>query len=213
MASGARTRIGRPETVHLLSFLSRLIPASFFAFVCVLFWIDFRETGRLTSLAWIASEALVVVLFVVRRTTANVSRSPADWFAAVAGTTVFLMARPADVSLAPQAVALSLQMVGLTVQVAGKVVLGRSFGAVAANRGVVTRGPYRLVRHPIYAGYLLTHIGFLLANASVRNLAVYAIGYVLQVIRILAEERLLGSDATYREYRQQVRYRLIPGVF
>ena len=38
--------------------------------------------------------------------------------------------------------------------IAGKVVLGRSFGLVPANRGIVARGPYLLVRHPIYAGYL-----------------------------------------------------------
>ena len=72
-------------------------------------------------------------------------------------------------------------MVGLAVQVAGKAVLGRSFGAVAANRGVVTAGPYRWVRHPIYLGYLISHAGFILTNFSVRNTLIYAAGYVLQI--------------------------------
>ena len=50
-----------------------------------------------------------------------------------------------------------ISTVGLLFVIAGKITLGRSFGIVPANRGVVA-GPYTLVRHPIYAGYLLSHI-------------------------------------------------------
>ena len=203
----------RPRLTHLLSFLSRLIPASFFAVVCVSFWMDYRLTGRLTSLAWIASEGLVVVLYIIRRRSDQVSTNPLDWLVAVGGSLIFLMARPADYALVPQAVALALQMTGLGVQVAGKAVLGRSFGAVAANRGVVTGGPYRLVRHPIYLGYLLTHVGFFLADVSLRNILVYSVGYCFQIARIVAEERMLRRDASYSRYCELVHYRLIPGVF
>jgi protein-S-isoprenylcysteine O-methyltransferase Ste14 len=48
-------------------------------------------------------------------------------------------------------------------------VLGRSFGLLPAQRGLVVVGPYRFVRHPIYFGYLIGHIGFLLVNFSWRN--------------------------------------------
>ena len=65
-----------------------------------------------------------------------------------------------------------------------KVVLGRSFGLLPAQRGLVTAGPYRIVRHPIYFGYLIGHIGFLLVNFSWRNAAVLALLYVAQVVRI-----------------------------
>jgi protein-S-isoprenylcysteine O-methyltransferase Ste14 len=202
-----------PRVAGILSFLSRLIPASFFGVVCVAFWMDYRQTGRLTSLAWIASEGLVVVLYVIRRRSDQVSTNPLDWLVAIGGSLIFLMVRPADYALVPQAVALALQMTGLVVQVAGKVTLGRSFGAVAANRGVVTGGPYRLVRHPIYLGYLLTHIGFLLADVSLRNIMVYSVGYCFQIARIVAEERMLRRDHEYCRYCEQVHYRLIPGVF
>ena len=84
---------------------------------------------------------------------------------------------------------------------------------MAANRGVVSSGSYRLVRHPIYLGYLATHAGFLLTNPSVRNVAIYAVSYVFQFARICAEERILAQDGAYREYLQSVRYRLIPGVY
>ena len=213
MDSLADSLQNRPGLTKVLSFFSRLIPASFFAVVCVSFWIDYQQTGKLTSLVWIASEGLVVVLFIIRRPSDKVSAKPLDWLVAVGGTLIFLMARPADQAVVPQAIALSLQMAGLAMQVAGKVALGRSFGAVAANRGVVTAGPYRLVRHPIYLGYLLTHAGFLLANVSLRNSLVYAVGYTFQIARILAEERLLTKDAAYCEYCGRVRRRLIPGVF
>ncbi|MDB5724736.1 MAG: isoprenylcysteine carboxyl methyltransferase, partial [Novosphingobium sp.] len=45
------------------------------------------------------------------------------------------------------------------------------------------------------------------------NLAIYVIGWTAQILRLLAEERLLGQDPAYREYMAQVRWRLIPGVF
>ena len=59
--------------------------------------------------------------------------------------------------------------VGLLIVVAGKVSLGRSFGLTPANRGIVSTGVYRLVRHPIYLGYLITHVGFVAANATAWN--------------------------------------------
>lgn len=197
----------------MLSFLSRLVPASFFAFMCIVFWMDFKETGRLTSLAWIASEGLVVALFVIRRFSEQVSRSPFDWFLAIGGTLAFLLVRPAEGALVPQAVGLFLQMSGLAVQVVGKAVLGRSFGAVAANRGIVTAGPYRVVRHPIYLGYLISHVGFILTNLSLRNALVYGLGYALQIGRIVAEERVLRRDPAYEAYCTRVRHRLVPGLF
>jgi protein-S-isoprenylcysteine O-methyltransferase Ste14 len=123
------------------------------------------------------------------------------------------MVRPTGHAIAPDQVGFALQLLGTVFQLHGKAVLGRSFGIVAANRGVVVGGPYRLVRHPIYLGYLVTHAGFLLSNWSPRNLAVYAAAYFFQVARIYAEERILSGDEKYREYSAIVRYRLIPGLF
>jgi protein-S-isoprenylcysteine O-methyltransferase Ste14 len=101
----------------------------------------------------------------------------------------------------------------MLVQLHSKVVLARSFGCVPAHRGVKTAGPYRVVRHPMYAGYLLSHLGFALMNPTVRNLALYAACFLFQVHRMQAEERILERDDEYRRYRTAVRYRLIPGVF
>jgi protein-S-isoprenylcysteine O-methyltransferase Ste14 len=84
---------------------------------------------------------------------------------------------------------------------------------VAADRGIVMRGPYRIVRHPIYLGYFISHIGFLLANWSPRNITIYIVTCFFQISRILAEERILREDESYRAYCQRVRYRVIPFIF
>jgi protein-S-isoprenylcysteine O-methyltransferase Ste14 len=109
--------------------------------------------------------------------------------------------------------AVTLTFVGLAIQVVSKLTLGRRFGVVAANRGLCMNGPYKIVRHPIYMGYLFSHIGFLLLNPSLWNLGLYAVVYCLKIPRILAEERVLGEDAAYQKYKQVVRFRLIPGLF
>ncbi len=205
--------MSRDARVNLLSVLSRAIPASFFAFAAVLFWGNFRQTGRLTSLFWMISEGLVVVLLVFRRESKSVSRSIPDWLVALGGSFTVLLVRPVERALVPDAAGVLLQLLGTAFEVYGKVALGRSFGIVPANRGVIVGGPYLVVRHPIYLGYLVTHAGFLLSNWSGRNLAIYGAVYVFQVLRILSEERYLAQDAIYREYRERVRYRLIPGIF
>jgi protein-S-isoprenylcysteine O-methyltransferase Ste14 len=159
------------------------------------------------------SEGVVVVLLVFRRPSRSVSRRPWDWLAGIAGSFFVLLVRPTGGTAVTDAAGFALQLFGTGFQLYGKVALGRSFGIVAANRGVVSSGPYRLVRHPIYLGYLVTHAGFLLSNPSARNVAIYAAAYVFQFARIHAEERILAQDGEYRDYLRNVRYRLIPGVY
>jgi protein-S-isoprenylcysteine O-methyltransferase Ste14 len=103
--------------------------------------------------------------------------------------------------------------IGLALVVLGKITLGRSFGVVPANRGVVVTGPYSFVRHPIYTGYLITHVAFLVANPVAWNVAVILIADVALILRALMEERVLSADAEYQGYCQRVGWHLVPGVF
>lgn len=116
-------------------------------------------------------------------------------------------------AFAPINVVAPLQCLALGIVIWGKLSLGRSFALLPANRGVVTGGAYRYVRHPIYAGYLMGHILFLLSNFSMYNLAVYSIITLFQIHRILREEAILAETPEYREYTSMIRYRLIPGIF
>ena len=88
--------------------------------------------------------------------------------------------------------------------------LGRSFGIVAANRGIRTGGPYRYVRHPLYSAYILTETGYLLENPSLRNWCLFGVVMAFQAVRIVEEERTLAEDPAYREYRRTVRSRVVP---
>ena len=116
--------------------------------------------------------------------------------------------------LLPVAVGAVLLLMGMIVQVHAKLVLGRSLGCVPANRGLKLSGPYRFVRHPMYTGYFLSHMAFLAMNPLAWNLVLVASGAtLLQVPRLLAEERLLSQEDRYADYMRAVRYRLIPGVF
>lgn len=126
---------------------------------------------------------------------------------------VFLNLAPGR-HVVPELVAVAVQGVGIAWQVWAKYTLGRSFGLLPADRGVVTSGPYALVRHPIYLGYLVAHVGFLGANFSARNLIVLGGLYGLQIMRMVFEERVLSSaSAEYRNYTQAVRWRFVPGLF
>jgi protein-S-isoprenylcysteine O-methyltransferase Ste14 len=116
------------------------------------------------------------------------------------------------VPIIPVYVAAPLQSLALWFVIWGKISLGRSFAILPANRGVMTSGAYRLVRHPIYAGYLVGHILFLLSAFSFYNLAVYSLITFFQVHRILREEALLAATPEYRAYMARVRYRLFYGI-
>ena len=82
-----------------------------------------------------------------------------------------------------------------------------------ANRGVVSSGVYRVVRHPIYLGYLITHVAFLLATPSAWNIAALLAADAALLMRAVLEEQTLSRDSQYRAYQQSVRWRVCPGLF
>ena len=185
-----------------------------FSLMAVRFASDFVATGRLTGLFLLASEVLVVMLTLVRRSAVTVDRS----IRARVLTTVSMMGPPllapaAVMPLAPEAVTVGLSCAGLCVVIAGKITLGRSFALLPANRGVVSNGLYRIVRHPIYMGYLVTHVAFLVASPSLWNIVALLAADAALLARAVCEERTLAQDPEYREYQTRVRWRVAPGLF
>jgi protein-S-isoprenylcysteine O-methyltransferase Ste14 len=175
---------------------------------------DFLETRRITGLLLLVSEALVVVLIVFRRPARQVDRT----FAARVVTGLSMIGPPllragSELPLLSDAVTAAGSCVGLALVIAGKLTLGRSFGLVPANRGVVDSGPYRFMRHPIYTGYVISHAAFLAAHPTVMNIGLIVAADTALVVRALFEERTLVQDARYRAYSERVAWHLIPGVF
>lgn len=198
----------------VLDWSERLVVAAFFCWLVVRLVVDFRAEGKLGSLLAIPSEGLVVLFMLIRRPSRAMSHRPLEWAVALTVTCLPMLVIPAsDCALAPPAVGAVVLLMGTMVQLHAKLVLGRSLGCVPAHRGLRLGGPYRFVRHPMYAGYLLCHLGFLSANASAWNAGVYGLCLALQIPRLLMEERILGEDPCYRDYQGRVPYRLLPGVF
>ena len=174
----------------------------------------YQTDGRTLNLLLLPSEGLVIFFMMIRRRASRISRHPGEWLVAIIATCApMLVGLGSQVSLIPPIIGATLMMIGFLLQLHAKVSLGRSFGLVPANRGIKLSGPYRFVRHPMYSGYLLGHLGFLSMNASLWNLVVYAFCYATQAVRLMAEERFLTIDPLYREYKTRVRYWFIPGMF
>lgn len=87
---------------------------------------------------------------------------------------------------------------------------------IQTDRGhtVCDTGPYRVVRHPGYAGNLLPLLGLVLALSSTWTLVPALAALLITLIRTALEDRTLQEELPgYRDYTQRVRYRLIPGVY
>lgn len=79
---------------------------------------------------------------------------------------------------------------------------------------VCTSGPYRIVRHPGYAGNVLALPGIVLALGSVWTLIPVVMAIIIAVIRTELEDRSLQEELKgYKDYVQRVRYKLIPGIY
>ena len=87
---------------------------------------------------------------------------------------------------------------------------------IQTDRGhvVCDSGPYRIVRHPGYAGNLLSMAGVVLALDSTWTLVPAVVALVVAVIRTAMEDRTLKEELPgYRAYTIRVRYRLFPGIY
>ena len=205
---------GRLDAARVADIVARAAIIVLFSFMAIRFGADFLSTGAMTGLLLLVSEALVVVLTVLRRSAATVDRSVRARLLTALSMLGPPLLQPSHLTaLLPQAVTVGASAVGLAIVIAGKMTLGRSFGLMPANRGVVSSGVYRIVRHPIYLGYLITHVAFLLAAPSAWNVAALLAADSALLARAVCEEQTLSRDDRYREYQQSVRWRVCPGVF
>ena len=200
--------------VILLDILERTVVVLLFGHFAFVMLTTPAGTAGILSLILLVSESLPVFLILIRRQANALSDKTVDWLLALMGSILPLLAVPAAAgALVPAGVCGTIMLVGLYVQISAKVFLGRSFGLVAANRGIKVTGPYRIVRHPMYAGYTIIHVGFLLSFPSLWNAVLYSTQLAIQMARLLREELLLNQDQSYRDYAARVRYRLIPMIF
>lgn len=162
--------------------------------------------GRVWSLPLLVHSLLAAILLILHRKSsrdASLIQQLVAWASAL--LPLFIQVG-IDVSLAARLVSLA----GVALSLWGLASLGRAFDIVPADRGLVTHGPYRFMRHPIYAGELLSVMAMVSASLNVWNWLALVILVVSLVMRIHWEECIISD---YAVYAQRVLFRLIPGVW
>jgi protein-S-isoprenylcysteine O-methyltransferase Ste14 len=197
-----------------LQVAGNLALAAFSALLALVHLQEGARTGRwVTMLPIVVEETLLVALFLARRGSAGTSSHPVDWASGVGGVFLPLLLRPTDPEGALTRVGEPLQVVGVGLAIVGTLFLGRRIGIVAAHRGLQTGGAYALVRHPMYAAYMLSYVGYAITFPSPRNIVITAATLLALHVRAVREERFLAGDPRYREYLARVRWRFVPYLY
>jgi protein-S-isoprenylcysteine O-methyltransferase Ste14 len=200
--AGLRRALG--DCVLAVSFLIAMLPAGR--------ELSFTLAGA-ANVVWLTGAAVMAVMsfarFAARSATVNLRTIVAT------GAMLILpcLMRPTSPSAGMLATTgLILELFGVLLTQLARVYMGRSFGLLPANRGIVSRGPFRWVRHPIYFGWLILSIGYAMSYPNDRNVMLIVVTFPFMVWRIDQEEAHLSADPEYRSYMDRVRYRLWPGV-
>jgi protein-S-isoprenylcysteine O-methyltransferase Ste14/uncharacterized membrane protein (UPF0127 family) len=220
VVEGARIGIdGEPDrTASWLDTIAALIGnvtiAILFGFFAAAHFAAARRSSEwAATMPIVVQEALLAGLFLTRRQGLATSWRPFDWAVGIGGTVLPMFLRPAA-QVGPLAwLGWPVQIAGLTLVIVGLMSLGRSIGIVAANRLVRTAGMYRVVRHPMYAAYMLSYLGYIASYPTARNVLITLATFIALHARAIVEERFLLQDPTYRDYAARVRWRLIPFVY
>lgn len=178
--------------------------------------------GAAGALAWLgavlvcAFYALTIWCYLRRGPAVATSRSATAHLAALAATwgpfalPLLHGGRPGP---AQQTAADALMVAGMSWAVWSLRFLGRNVSVLAQARAVVDTGPYRWVRHPLYAGEIVSVLGLALAAGSLAAAAVWLTIVVLQAYRAVREEQVLVRALLgYAAYRSRTAA-LLPGVF
>ena len=199
---------------------SRLIPTLLFTTMATVSVLGIGAAPSASAAAFHALSATLWGLFIVL---INVRPAPLRRNRSAVGVIVALISQLAVIAVGlfgartdgGVAVVASdvLLIAGLAFAICSVAVLGRCFGILPDVRGLVTRGPYRLVRHPLYLGELTAVLGIVLGSR--RPLlagGTWLVCVGLQLARTSYEERNIRAEfPQYEEYAARTK-RLIPGV-
>jgi protein-S-isoprenylcysteine O-methyltransferase Ste14 len=191
------------------------LPATFWLFLVLFNVAHAIKHPGVPTFGLVMINTVALVLFITRRDASRVGTF-LEGALAVAGTfivSLLLIASGKDGATLNEPLIYPptlVQCVGIAGWALSLVALGRSLGIAPADRGLVRHGPYRFIRHPIYAFEALFFIGWLAAFPTAWNAVIVSVWAALQVARIIREEAIISG---YTEYRQAVRWRIIPFIW
>jgi protein-S-isoprenylcysteine O-methyltransferase Ste14 len=166
---------------------------------------------------WILRTAVVValsVLVAVRDEARTPARAPIAFVscAAALGSVMLLKQPSADTDTALVVLGDSIALLSYVWLVVAVLFLGRCFGILPEVRGLVTRGPYRLVRHPVYLGEFGAVAGFLIGAHTPWNAVCALVFAAGQAVRMRLEERVLEREFPEYGAYSAVTPRLLPRI-
>jgi protein-S-isoprenylcysteine O-methyltransferase Ste14 len=165
------------------------------------------------NMVWLMGAAIMAVMTFARFAPRSVTINLRTIVATGGMMIIPCFMRPTDLSTGALATTgLIFELLGVVLTQISRVYMGRSFGLLPANRGIVSKGPFRWVRHPIYLGWLVLSIGYATCYLNDRNVILILITLAFMIWRIDQEEAHLSADPEYRTYMDRVRYRLLPGL-
>jgi protein-S-isoprenylcysteine O-methyltransferase Ste14 len=118
-----------------------------------------------------------------------------------------------ELSLPLEMISTILTLIGAVGAIASLSQLGRSFSLMAETRQLVTSGPYRFVRHPLYLAEEIAMVGLFMQFASVWTALLFAVQIAFQLRRMHNEESVLTASFPQYVVYQQTTARLIPGIY
>ncbi len=172
--------------------------------------------GIVSGICTMAFFALLVVMFVARRVPLDYPIAFYPRFVAGAGTFLgigIVTLAPAELSSGIYLVSLLLIIGGTVFAVWATLSLARSISIMPEARGLVTSGPYAVVRHPLYLGEFVVLFGIALQHSMPWSLLLLGLQCVFQFERMKNEERVLArAFPDYADYMARTA-RLLPGVY
>ncbi len=218
----------------LVDLLSRTVPSAFFLFIVIVnisglrtMLMEGEHAGVpdsslrfwamvLSKISIICFLGLMSVLFLIRIEPIKKTEGLLPRFTALVGTfCLYAMTffPRVNLSIKQSLIATSISVLGTGLSVFALAHLGRSFSLMAEARRLVTTGPYRLVRHPLYLFETIASLGVLLHFLSGYTLLVFLAYILIQLQRMKNEEAILHKAfPEYEEYRART-YRVIPLVY
>jgi len=163
---------------------------------------------RPASLAWVAAvhNSILAALYIRRKSAVKYDRRGL-WLGLLAAVLPLTTVNSVEMSLP----LIIIGILGYSLVFWSLISLGNRFGIAPADRGLVVRGPYRIVRHPMYLGELVMRAALVAASSQVLIAAGLLITLaMIQILRAIREEHILIG---YHTYASKVPYRLVPGVW
>jgi protein-S-isoprenylcysteine O-methyltransferase Ste14 len=181
-----------------------ILGAFIFSFLFVVRMTQIAQSGEYFPGLLLAAQAGFAAFWMIFRKPASKESS---WqVQLLAWTSAFV---PLALNVSGQA-SLWLSIPGLLLMLWSFWSLGDAFSIAPAERRLVTEGPYRFIRHPMYAGEILSLFGLCLGSPSLWNWIVLSLFIFSVQTRISHEEVLFERYPIYAHF---VKWRMIPGVW